>query len=223
MQGPAKKGAHLPGNSQERHGVPAVGGDAEVEDAVPSRHHLRQRGPNGSVGIEHEDSVVLVAQAELPARADHAVGHDPANLRALERGAVGQHAARARNRHLLSGGQIGRAADDLDGLALAQLDTADREVIRVRMGHPLQNPTDVDRREIRPETLDDDVLEAAEFEPFRQLTVRRKRDELREPVERDTHQSCSRTRTSLSKSSRKCGRPKRCMAVRSIPIPKAKP
>src|SRR5918999_5098876 len=43
------------------------------------------------------------------------------------------------------------------------------------------------------------------------------------PGVRDLHRNCSRTRTSFSKNLRRSGTPCLSMAMRSIPIPKAKP
>ena len=48
-------------------------------------------------------------------------------------------------------------------------------------------------------------------------------DVLAEPVERDAHQNCSRSRMSFCQSMRMSGRPWRSMKIRSRPQPNAKP
>ena len=71
--------------------------------------------------------------------------------------------------------------------------------------------------------LDEGVLEARQLECLAELLFARERDELGQPVQGQPHQSCPSTRRSPSKRWRRWGMSKRPMAVRSMPMPKAKP
>ena len=82
---------------------------------------------------------------------------------------------------------------------------------------------DGDRREVGPDRLDDHVLEAGHREALGERALVGQIDELGEPREREPHQICPSTRRSPSNRWRRCGIPKRRIAVRSMPMPNAKP
>ena len=74
-------------------------------------------------------------------------------------------------------------------------------------GRALDDEPDADRGEIRARRFDEHVFEAADAEPFDKNFLGRQVDELRQPVERQPHQSCSSTRRSPSNRWRICGSP----------------
>ncbi len=84
---------------------------------------------------QYPDAVVVVADAQLAGRADHAEGLDTADLRALDREIARELRADPGDGDLLSRRDVGRAADDLEGLAFsfADVDTAERELLGIRM------------------------------------------------------------------------------------------
>ena len=102
----------LAGDADDAHRVGAVGRDREVEDHVVEAEHLAHVGAELGGGIETEDPGVVVAQAELLGRAEHAVAHLAADLAPLEGEAAGQRRARRGVRHDHPGDDVGRAAHD---------------------------------------------------------------------------------------------------------------
>ena len=93
------------------------------------------------------------------------------------------------------------------GSAAVRIEAINDHVVRVRMSPALANQAHSDLRKIGPRRGDLDVLEAAQREPLDELGVRGQIDEFRQPVERQSHQTCSNTRRSPSKSSRMLGMP----------------
>ena len=65
----------LPGDADDAHRVGSVRGDREVEDHVVEAEDLAHVGTELGRGVEVEDPGVVVAQAQLLRRAQHAVAH----------------------------------------------------------------------------------------------------------------------------------------------------
>ena len=64
--------------------IGAVRGDVYDQTVVGERHGLQQRRAGGRVGVELQDAVVLLAEAELAGGAEHALGDFAAELGALD-------------------------------------------------------------------------------------------------------------------------------------------
>ncbi len=114
---------------------------------------------------------MLVGETELAGGADHALGSLAADLRLLQPRPVGQCGAGQRDRDLLAGGHVRRAADDSDRLGAAHVDPAERQPVRVRVGMLLEHEPHAQRREIRPGARDVLDLEARERESLAQLRL----------------------------------------------------
>ena len=108
---------------------------------------------------------------------------------------------------LLVRGDIGRTTDHFDGLAVAEIDLADGQSVRIRMWRALANSTDSNLRKIGPRRGDLDILESTERKTLDEIGFCGEIDEFREPLKRCPHQTCSNTRRSPSKSSRMSGMP----------------
>ncbi len=86
-----------------------------------------------------------VVMPELVARAEHAVADDAHLLGALDAPVARQDRARQGHRHALAGGDVRRAADDLERLAVPDVHPGQRQPVGARMA--------VDREQLP----DDDV------------------------------------------------------------------
>ncbi len=73
---------------------------------------------------------MVVAEAELARRAQHALGDDAANLAAFDREVAGQHRADARERDDHAGRDVGRAAHDAE-LTVAEVDVGEPDPVGV--------------------------------------------------------------------------------------------
>ena len=82
------------------------------------------RSPGLLVDLEqpqHDDAVVVVAEAELAGRADHAVGDVAVGLARRDREPAGQHRAGQRDDDEVADGEVVRAADDPLGVPSVSL------------------------------------------------------------------------------------------------------
>ncbi len=149
----------------------------------------------------------------------------PRSLAFLRLRAVGHHRAGPGDRDGLAGGDVRRAADDLRRLARAGVDEADAEPVGVRVAAGLEHLADDEVLErgdaVRVHAVD---LGPGQREPGREL----ERLEpgvavVVEPEQRQPHPNCSRKRRSFSYMSRRSLTPCLRKAIRSIPIPNAKP
>ena len=214
----------LPRHPVDAEAVDPVRADLELEDRLGERQHLGQRAAWHGLAVQDRDPVRIVADLKLGLREDHSVGGDAPELGAVELLPSGQHRAGERHRDGLPGGDVGRAADDrarrAAGLHLAHGqplgvgvprhgdDLADHEAIgrwRADVGDPLELRRP--QREQLAQLVDGQAGIAV----------------LAEPQVRHPHRNCSSTRTSFSKNLRRSGTPCLSIAIRSIPIPNAKP
>jgi hypothetical protein len=210
----------------DRQAVGSVRRDLELERLVGDRQDIGERRAGGERVAEDHDPLVLVAQAQLVLGADHPVRLDAAQLGLAELRAVGHRRAGQRDRHRLAGGDVRCAADDRARLTGADVDRADLQPVGVRVLLGAQHLADdeaVGGRHADP--LDPLELGPGQVEPLGELDRRQARVAvLAQPRVRNPHDpNCSRKRTSLSKNSRRSGTPWRSIAIRSMPIPNAKP
>ena len=163
--------------------------------------------------------------AELVLGQDHPVGLHAAQLGHAELRAVGHHRARPRDGHDLPGGDVGRAADDLLRAAVAHVDHAHAEAVGVGVPAGLEHAADDEALE----RVDAVVVDASTFVP---VMVRRSSSSATgrpgsayslSHSTRDPHPNCSRKRRSFSKKMRRSVTPCLSIAMRSMPMPQAKP
>ena len=108
----------LAGDAAQRQRVGAVGVDLELDDLVAQVEHVEGvvAGLAG-VGGQHDDAFVVVAEAELPGRADHARREVAVGLARGDREVPGQHGAGQDADDEVAGREVVGAADDALGLA----------------------------------------------------------------------------------------------------------
>ena len=225
VQRRAGGGVDLARGAVDRQAVGPVGGDLELEHVGGDRQHVGQRRARQQLVVEHHDPVVVEADRDLVLGQDHALRRHAAELGALEPRAVGHHRAGLGDGHGLAGGDVGRAADDRGHVALADGDLADAQPVGVRVLLALEHAPDdevLQRRDaVRVDAVD---LGAGHRQALGQHGRRQPRvDVVRHPEQGQPHPNCSRSRRSFSKNIRRSGTPCLRKAIRSIPIPQAKP
>ena len=67
----------------------AVGRDADLQLAVACGDHVGQRSTHRSIGIQHQNAFVIIAEFEFAIRTDHSARGGAANLGTLENGPIG--------------------------------------------------------------------------------------------------------------------------------------
>ena len=213
----------------DREQVGPVGRQLELEHVLAERQHLPQRRSRLGPVLEDEDAAVVLAQLELLLGEDHPARDLAPQLRLLELRPAREHRARKRDRNRCALAEVPRTADDLARLPLPHVDAAELEPVRVRMLPGLDDAADeivvgVPIRVGDPATKDVLHHRGRDREALRELVGRDvELDVLAQPVERDAHQNCSRSRRSFCQSMRMSVRPWRSMKIRSRPQPKAKP
>ncbi len=219
-------GVHLARDAVDAQAVRPVRRDLELEHVRGDRQHVGERGAGGERLVEDHDPVVVRADLDLVLGQDHAVGLLPAELGLLQPHPAGHHRAGRGDRDGLAGRDVRRAADDLLRLAVAEVDEADAQAVGVRMllgREDLAHAEVLERgHAVRVDAVD---LRAGEGEPRRELGRGQARVAVVvEPQQGKSHQpNCSRKRRSFSYMSRRSLTPCLRNAIRSIPMPKAKP
>ena len=109
----------LAGDAADGQRVAAVGGDVDLDHVVAQAEQVDRVRADLGVAVrapgEHQDAVVVVADAELAGGADHAVGDVAVGLARGDREAAGQHRAGQRDDDLVADGEVVRTADDPRG------------------------------------------------------------------------------------------------------------
>jgi hypothetical protein len=185
----------------EAQAVGAVGRDLELEHLGGDREHIDERRARRELLVEDHDARVLGADPELVLGQDHPVGLDAAQLGHAELGAVGHDGAGPRHGHGLAGGDVGRAAHDLLGPVVADVDQAHAEPVGVGVAAGLEHLADDEALErVDAVVMDGLDLRAGHRQALLERADRQPRvGVLLEPFERDAHQpNCSRKRRSLS-------------------------
>ena len=187
-------------DSHDAHRVGPVRCDREVEDDVVEAEDLADVGPELTGGIETHDPRVIVAEAELACRQEHAVGLDTPNLAAFEGEAARQRRARRRVRRHHPGDHVRRAAHHAR-LAGTEVDVDERQLVGVGMLHDVEHPAGDDPGDLLARLLDALDFQSELVQGRDEVGHRRvDRRELADPGERRAHQYCARKRTSLSKN-----------------------
>ena len=197
---------HLAGDAEHGEVVGPVGRGRDVEHGLAE--HLAQRRPDGGRVVEDEDALVLIGEAELQLRADHAGRDDAADLRPLElAGRAGMRivegGALQREGDLLPRRDVGRAADDRLGRVAAVVHGGQAEAVGGGVGLDAGDEADADEVAPVARALDRLHLRAGHREAVRQLLDgQRDGDVVGQPAQRDLHvalpRNCSRKRRSLA-------------------------
>ncbi len=159
------------------------------QDRVVECERLAQALPGPQAIGQVEDALVVLGQAELARRAQHARGLDAAQRRARDREAARKPGALERERRLHPGMNVGCAADDRERLAAAR-DLADGQLVGPRMALDRQHLADHDAGEGLRGRLDRLDLDTAHGQARAQgRGIPAGVDPLVEPCEADAHLS----------------------------------
>ena len=160
QQGPGD-GVDLAGDSVDGHRVGPVGGYLELEHLVCDGKVVGERLPDRQPVGQHDDARVVLSYPELVLGEDHPARPDAAQLGLAQLAAVGHYGAGQGHRHGLAGRDVGGATDDRAGFALARLDHAHAEAIRVGMPLGLEHASDDEHRRV----AHPDAMQALELDP----------------------------------------------------------
>ena len=128
--------------------IDPVGGEADLEDGVVKTEGCGKAGADLGVLRKIENARRVPVDGKLGGAAEHPFGDLAADLAFFELGAIGHHGAGRRQRgpHVLV--DVGRAADDTQGLGRADVDLAEPELVGPRMGGDVEDPADRDGVEV---------------------------------------------------------------------------
>ena len=140
--------------------------------STTSPYSVRERDTEWRVGRQDQDAVRVGREVQLVARAQHAVADDAHLLGPLDAPVAGQHRARQRDRDALASGDVRRAADDLERLAIADRDARERQPVGARMGLDAEQLADDDVLPVGAPRLDALDLHPEQRQPFGQLLRR---------------------------------------------------
>ncbi len=224
-------GVDLARDAPHGQAVGAVGGDLQLEDGLAQGQHLGEGRPGGDPVREHHDPRRVVAQGQLGRRQDHPPALDPAQLRhrraAGRRPEAGRPAARpprsgprprsaprrrCRPAPPRPGPPRTRAGGRRWGAARPTAPAPPGTCRRLPLASGTPRWWTASTSVPLPDSAPRELI-------GRQPGV----DVVGEPRQGRPHANCSRKRRSPSKKSRRSGTPKRIIAIRSRPQPKAKP
>ncbi len=128
----AERGRCLPGQSSDRQAVPAIGRHRDVENDVAQAQQVKRiiAGLH-RIRWQHEDPGVVVADAQLALRADHAVRNVAVRPARGDREIAGQHRPRQRRDNQVAHGEVVRTADDATQVRRADVDLAPADDLAV--------------------------------------------------------------------------------------------
>ncbi len=173
----------FPGNPDHRHGIRPVGRDLEVEDHIGKGDEFGEINTHRSIGIENEDSSVIVTESQFAFGEDHPRRLDPTNLATTDFHPARQDGPREREGNLGTRFEVPGAAHDLD-LVPSSVDHAEANFVGVRVRPDPVDPRHVDVGPPGLEQLDALNLVADQIEHALQFSwiLGRKLDVVRQPA-----------------------------------------
>ena len=220
--GGARDGGDLAGQADHAQRVAAVGFDVDIEHDIAVE--LGQWHAERGVRREDEDAVGVAGQAQFVARAQHPVADDAHLLGALDAPVARQDRSRQSDRDALARGDVGGPAHDLEDLARTERHRGQREPVGPGMLLDGQQLAGHDVLPVRAPALDALDLHPEQGQPLGELFGRQVQvDVVGQPGQRHSHRNCSRNRRSFSMYRRRSPTLWRRLAMRSTPIPNAKP
>ena len=147
LQPANSRSGQIPRDAVDAQRVLPVRRDGDFDDRIVQAEPVGKGLPDRRVVRQVDDALMLVGQAHLPLRAQHAVGILAADHALLQVQPGAGNMGAGRGEHALHAGAcVGRAAHHLD-LRLAGVDDADAQAVGVRMLPRLHDPGDAERRE----------------------------------------------------------------------------
>ena len=139
---------------EDAHAIAAVRGGVHLEHGIVEIERLAH------VDIERQrcgqlhDPVMLLAQAQLARRAQHAVRFHAADLRALDGEAAGKLGSHLGDGHLQPRAHVRRTADDAQAILTVGRHLAQRQLVRIGMAAALEDLAHDDPAERRRDGRD---------------------------------------------------------------------
>ncbi len=129
-----RRGAEVARDAVDAVAVRPVGREIDIDHRLADAGPVDVRLADRRVGRQLDDAVVVVGNHQFGRRAQHAAAFHAANGADRQRDVLAGDEGAGRREHALhAGARIGRAANDLDRLAVAQFDHADAQAVCVRM------------------------------------------------------------------------------------------
>ena len=203
--GHARQGSHLAGDAFQAEAISPIWRQLQGEQLVVERKMDAYVLAHRRIVGQRQEAAVVFRQAEFAGRAKHAEGFDAAHPGRLDLDAR-QFRADQRARHLHSGGNVRRATDDLQRVALPGIDAAELQFVGIGVLFDRQHLRHDDAAEGRRDALKGLDLQSRHGEAVRQLGAGKRRiDKLSQPVFGKLHDylNCERKRKSPSKNSRR--------------------
>ncbi len=182
--------------------IAAVGRDRDVDHRIADAENGGCRLADPGIGRQFDDAVVILAEAQLARRAQHAGAFDAADDALLEIDAgTGDMRAGGREHALHAGVRVGRTAHDLD-LVRAGVDDADAQPVGIGMLVGRNHMADDEGRETLRAVLDAFDLEAERGQALHDVVERAIGIEMvLEPGEGEFHRAPPLGRARLGMSS----------------------
>ena len=222
-------------DAAHRHLISAVGRDVDVEDFVVQAQQFRGVLAGGEIGKapvgEHDDAVVVFAQAQFASRADHAVGDVAVGFACRNSEVTGQNSTGKRCDDVVANTEVVRSAHNALRFIGADVNGApvDGLAVGVLFRFAGENSADYERTcDGRADVVFFFQADAGEFgSEFVSVEVLRQVDVLGQPFQGYEHQFITPKafEKRISPSTMSCMSliPSPSMSVRSMPMPKAKP
>ena len=131
--------SHVESHAADRKTVGAVRRQLQFETGIRQAEIRSQRGANGRIERQFEQTRRIRIHAQFLRRAQHAEGLDAAQLRGLDGDAARNDRADGGERRLQAGSRIRRAADDLHFFTAASGHLANLQAIRFRVARAGKN------------------------------------------------------------------------------------
>ena len=184
---------HLAGDAVDGDEVRPVVARLQLQDRVRQRQHVRERRPGLDPVWQEHDSGVIGAQLDLVLGEDHPVAELAPNLASFQLEAGRQDGSRQGNADGGARAEVPGAADDLPGIALADVHLAELQAVRVGMLDSVEHAAHAEEPEVavnvrNADRLDSVDLAARDHEAVRDLLDRHlDRDVLPQPAHRHAH------------------------------------
>ena len=132
LVGAERGGAEVARDAVDARAVRPVGREIDFDDRLGRARPFHVRLADRRVGRQIDDAVMVVGDHHLRFRQQHAAAFHAADLADFQRHVLTRDEGAGRREHALhAGARIGRAAHHLDRLAVADVDHADPETVRV--------------------------------------------------------------------------------------------
>ena len=155
LEGADVGGGEIARDAVDAGAVGAVGGEIDVDHRIVEAGVLRVALADRRVGGQVDDALVVVGNLQLELRHQHAAALDAADGADRERHVLAGDEGAGRHEHAgHAGARVGRAAHDLDRLAVAGVDHADAQPVGVGMLLGLDHARDDVGRELLALVLD---------------------------------------------------------------------